>query len=185
MSYPPQQQPKHSMSNGRALAIVGAVLAVICGSLACLGYLGYLARENERERPSAGSSSPSATLTKAAPVGTKYATAADVMKAMNTKGLQCDGYKTIPIELYDDRALQSAFCKTSDGTELNVSIYTSSADAKTSVQRLYDKPAQSSYGSVGTYGENWAVHVSYDKRGWIKDVSRALGGSTIEIPPAK
>lgn len=148
-----------------AVAVVGAALLAFT-----IGYLGY----EELGQPAA-SPSPAA--------GVKYDTAAAVMDAMRAKGVQCDGYKTIPIEQYDERALQSAFCKTPDGAELNVSIYASAEDARTSVQRLYDKPAQSAYGSVGTYGENWAVQVSYDMRSWIRDVSRALGSSIIDIPP--
>lgn len=128
---------------------------------------------------------PAAHAPSSADPGVRYDTAAAVMDAMRAKGLQCDGYKTIPIEQYDERALQSAFCKTADGTELNVSVYANSEDARSSVQRHYDKRAQRYYGAVGAVGGNWAVHVTYSKRGWIPDVSRALNGSIIEIPPVK
>lgn len=187
MSYLPQQQPKRSSSNMKALIIVAAVLAVICGCLGCAGYLGYVARQKEKERPAAAavSTSPSARVTKSPAAGVKYATAAAVMKAMNAKGIGCTGYKTIPIELYDPRALQSAFCKTVDGAELNVSIYANSADARTSTQRLHDLPGQSGYGSIGTYGENWAIHVSYDWRTWITYTAKVMGSNLVEIPPKK
>lgn len=159
------------------LITLGAVVVAGAALLAfVIGWLGY----DKLEQPAAAASIAS----KAATAGVKYDTAAAAMDALRAKGMQCDGYKTIPVEQYDERALQSAFCKTADGTELNFSVYANAADARSSVQRLYDKPAQSAYGSVGTFGENWAVHVSYSKRGWIKDVSRALGGSIIEIPPA-
>lgn len=179
MSIPPYTPPAPAKSRKGLWIVLGLVALLGCCFLAFAGYLGYTAKQMNDEKQTAASS-PSAA---AAAAGTKYDTAAAVMDVLRAKGVSCEGYKTIPIEQYDERALQSAFCKTADGAELNVSIYANSADARSSVQRLYDKPAQSLYGSVGTVGENWAVHVAYDKRGWIKDVSRALGGSIIEIPP--
>lgn len=161
----PQTSRKGLLITLGVVVVTGAALLAFA-----VGYLGY----EELEQPAA-SPSPAA--------GVKYDTAAAVMDAMRAKGVACEGYKTIPIEQYDERALQSAFCKTSDGAELNVSIYASAEDARSSVQRLFDQPAQSAYGKVGTYGENWAVHVSYSKRGWIDDVARALGSSIIDIPP--
>lgn len=116
--------------------------------------------------------------------GTRYDTPGAVMDAMRANSVQCDGYTTIPVDQYDERAQQSAFCRTADGTELNVSVYANAEDARTSVQRINDD-RQRAYGSVGTFGGNWAVHVAYGKRGWIGDVSRALNGSIVEIPPAK
>jgi hypothetical protein len=82
-----------------------------------------------------------------------------------------------------ERALQSAFCKTSEGFELNASIYANDADAAPSPQRLFDKPAQSAYGTYAVVGANWSVMVAARGRGILPEVQAAIGGRLVEIPP--
>ncbi|MDI1462830.1 hypothetical protein QEZ54_17780 [Catellatospora sp. KI3] len=111
-----------------------------------------------------------------------YDTAAALIDDIRAAGIACAGYEMIAVEDYDVRARESAFCRTPDEFELNVSVYASGEDAKSSVQRIFDRPAQSTYGSNGVVGANWSVMGPAEGRAWLVKVRDALGGELIEIP---